>query len=100
MKTWKLMMAVMLCCGLVCSFGILGCSDDDDDNRPDVPDVEDVCDDGIDNDLDGCLDEADVDCGGMEADCEDTLDNDCDGLIDDLDLDDCAGGFCFIVAAN
>jgi len=98
MKTWKLMMALMLCCGLVFSFGILGCSDDDD--NPGVVIEDEVCDDDVDNDRDGCVDDADADCGGTETDCEDTLDNDCDGLVDDLDLDDCAGGFCFIVAAN
>lgn len=31
MKTWRLLLAVMLCSGLCVAFGLSGCGDDDDD---------------------------------------------------------------------
>ncbi|MFC1889519.1 hypothetical protein ACFL4G_07160, partial [Thermodesulfobacteriota bacterium] len=106
MKTWKLMLAVVLCFGLVCSFGILGCSDDDGCNLE-----EEICDDA-----DGDV-YTDTACGGTDCDdadsevnpgmaetladnnCEDEKDNDCDGLMDGDDAD-CVGGICFIAAAD
>jgi thiol-disulfide isomerase/thioredoxin len=65
------------CCeGLECLEGVCQCSSD----------VE-ICDDGLDNDCDGCVDSADSDCGGSESICNDELDNDCDGLVDCDDSD-------------
>ena len=56
-----------------------------------------VCDDGIDNDLDGLVDCEDDDCVGdpvcVETECTDGLDDDSDGLIDCVDED------CFVDVA-
>ncbi len=66
--------------------------------------VETICNEGIDDDEDGCTDDKppgwggtntgpDSDCGGKETDyggdanCEDGTDNDCDGKTDCLDVD-------------
>ena len=49
--------------------------------------TNEICDDNIDNDLDGCIDEVDSDCGGKEVECSDNIDNDCDSLIDCDDAD-------------
>ena len=56
-----------------------------------------ICDDGVDNDVDGLIDCFDPDCVGAPncfegdaATCGDGLDNDGDGTIDCLDID-CAG---------
>ncbi|NCG19498.1 MAG: hypothetical protein GWP91_10870, partial [Rhodobacterales bacterium] len=52
---------------------------------------ETVCDDGIDNDVDGAIDCLDPDCDGVgpcvEAICDDGLDNEGDGQIDCADAD-------------
>ena len=48
-----------------------------------------VCNDGVDNDCDGDIDSADLDCctaTGAEV-CSDGQDNDCDGKVDDFDPD-------------
>ena len=53
-----------------------------------------ICDDGIDNDVDGLIDCLDPDCGGTAACgteiCDDGIDNDGDTIVDCLDPD-CAG---------
>jgi FtsP/CotA-like multicopper oxidase with cupredoxin domain len=56
--------------------------------------VEDICNDGIDDDNDGLIDGADPDCGGgctptepTEVTCNDGVDNDCDTFIDCADSD-------------
>ncbi|MDB4989447.1 MAG: hypothetical protein JWN04_4625 [Myxococcaceae bacterium] len=55
-------------------------------------DVPDVCDDGIDNDCDGKIDE--VDSLGRET-CGDHIDNDCDGMVDEgSDGDDDGYSWC------
>jgi hypothetical protein len=57
---------------------------------------ESICDDGIDNDCDGQIDFADIDCiicFHYQEICDDGIDNDCDGQIDSADSDcyqDCA----------
>ena len=62
---------------------------------------EDICDDGVDNDGDGMVDDLDEDCEFMNIDvssssswglevCDDGADNDGDGMVDDLD-EDCMG---------
>ena len=55
--------------------------------------VDEICDDGIDNNRDGALDCLDDACVGTEIcteDCSDGIDNDVDGLTDCLDLE-CRG---------
>lgn len=47
-----------------------------------VPATEADCEDGFDDDFDGCTDAADSDCGGTDTTCDDT-DDDCDGVADD-----------------
>jgi len=61
-----------------------------------IPSAE-ICDDGLDNDVDGLVDCFDPDCAGdpvcFEGDditCSDGIDNDADGLIDCVDPD-CGG---------
>lgn len=53
-----------------------------------------ICDDGIDNDADGAIDCADIDCGGDPVCgteiCDDGIDNDGDAAVDCADLD-CIG---------
>ncbi len=76
--------------------------DCDDTNAEINPEMEEVCDDGVDNNCDGEIDEGcavdldqdgytdDVDCNdndasinpGAEEVCDDGIDNNCDGLID------------------
>jgi FtsP/CotA-like multicopper oxidase with cupredoxin domain len=64
--------------------------------NPDAPPVEDICDDGADDDCDGLIDAADPDCGAAciptedpeVTTCFDGFDNDCDTLTD------CADGSC------
>ncbi len=61
------------------------------------PTVEgEVCDNGLDDDLDGLEDCADNDCiGSCPELCGDAVDNDADGSTDCVDLDcDCVGGDC------
>ncbi|MEN0064730.1 MAG: hypothetical protein AAGA48_21470 [Myxococcota bacterium] len=57
-----------------------------------------ICDDGVDNDIDGLLDCADFDCAGdpncLVEICNDYLDNDADGIIDCLDPDCAADPIC------
>ncbi|MBX2802782.1 MAG: hypothetical protein KTR31_34190 [Myxococcales bacterium] len=58
-----------------------------------APLTEQVCDDGIDDDLDMLLDCRDPDCASLPLcieDCTDQLDNDFDGAVDCWDAD-CAG---------
>jgi len=62
--------------------------------EPAVPTTEGLCNDGIDNDGDGCADSEDSDCGGKETKCYDNIDNDCDGLVDCADLEGCDPGAC------
>ncbi len=57
-----------------------------------APGAETTCDDGLDNDADGDIDCADLDCAvaplcepGGETTCDDGVDNDADGLADCLD---------------
>ena len=94
-------------------------SEDCDDGDPEInPGASEVCDDELDNDCDGKVDEEDPDCifcwdndedgyedeacGGDDCNdsdpevnpgasevCDDSLDNDCDGLIDFDDEEDC-----------
>jgi hypothetical protein len=65
-----------------------------DGTRADVPGddlrVESLCDNGLDDDVDGLLDCEDGDCtaGCVETDCADQVDDDFDGTTDCLD-DDC-----------
>jgi hypothetical protein len=47
-----------------------------------MPGPTEVCGDGIDNDLDGLIDDEDPDCAPPEV-CGDGIDNDLDGLIDE-----------------
>ncbi len=58
---------------------------------PNVTLQEELCGDGIDNDLDGLIDCGDIgDCSNSwcpESDCGDTLDNDEDGFVDCFDPD-------------
>jgi len=60
------------------------------------PPAVEVCDDGLDDDLDGLVDCEDSDCAASSLcmeDCDDGVDNDVDGLTDCLD-DDCWGLGC------
>ncbi len=64
-----------------------------------VPDTETICDDGLDNDMDGLIDCADPDCFGqtgctVETICNDGQDNDLDGLTDCEDPDCATYSYC------
>jgi hypothetical protein len=69
--------------------------------------VETICDDEIDNDVDGWVDMSDPDCAG-ERICDDLVDNDGDEAVDCADTDcasspDCAGKiacWCIILATG
>ena len=94
--------------------GVTLCGGDCDDGDADAfPGAEEVCDDGVDNDCDGVVDEGSDDdgdgyttCGEGELDCDDTdpaihpgadeicadgIDQDCDGLDDECYSDDDVG---------
>lgn len=56
-----------------------------------------LCEDGLDNEggtANGCIDQKDVLCGGIERYCTGRIDNDCDGLIDCADTDCAADESC------
>lgn len=71
---------------------LLGCLSDKDQDETGL--VDEVCDDGSDNDGDGDVDCDDADCtddaacqAAAESDCADGLDNDADGATDCDDAD-------------
>ena len=70
---------------------LVGCGEDKpDDSAPPEPEDE-VCDDGVDNDLDGNVDCEDSDCmDDCVEDCSDGVDNDADSDVDCHD-DECTG---------
>jgi hypothetical protein len=67
--------------------------------KGEVPPPSDRCADGGDNEgtpavVNGCVDERDWLCGGIESFCYGGVDNDCDGLIDCVDSDCVADDVC------
>ena len=69
----------------LCAAGQQSCDDatlDWGDCLGAVAPVDEVCDDGLDNNCDGRVDEGCVECLGEDL-CFDGLDNDCDGAVDE-----------------
>jgi len=70
--------------------GFMICDGDCDDSDPHAfpRDVEENCDDGVDNDCDGDKDHEDADCGGGDDDDDDDVSDDDDVADDDAGIDD------------
>ena len=69
-----------------CQRGVKTCGGDGMGWGPcvgEITPVDEVCDDLVDNDCDGEVDEGCVPCVPVPEVCGDTLDNDCDGQVDD-----------------
>lgn len=68
-------------------FGLMACSDSENGN----PIVDEICNDGVDNDGNGLVDCEDMSCSSnkacFESNCADGIDNDGDGFSDCEDLD-------------
>ncbi len=81
-------------CTEVNADGVRCCHDGDSGSEwcYDAIELQKKCFDGLDNDLDGWIDEQDPDCKPSPEDCFDGLDNDFDGRLDEQDPD-CAPGW-------
>ncbi len=72
-------------CSILILFAVAaieGCKKDDEDETK-----KEICGNGIDDDGDGFIDLADLDCTETGSECGNGIDDDGDGFIDCLDFD-------------
>ena len=90
-------LATLIGCDMLSDSASSGCGSDDEEEE-DVPRLELVCDDGVDQDEDGDTDCEDIDCQRLgacgEYYCYDGLDDDRDGLVDCDDEECCHYEWC------